>query len=334
MSDSRPLKPDAGAFTAYIDELKQAPWLDKSREWWPRFIFHFTNLNNALHILESGVMKCRSVLEETGEMATDNASSTVIMRTQDRWKNYVRLYFRPRTPTQHNNEGFRPVGQREMDSHCPFPIYFLFDSKRILVRSDACFSKGSLASGLTRVDSDFRSFKEIPFKIVYHDSSFEPHERDSIIFHRHAEVVVPDQLDLGALKRIICRSEAEYQTLLQLLSPDARKRWESIIGTSNKALFYKKWLFIDKVDLSSESIHLTFNKPNRTIDPFHIRIEVDEISTGVQYVWEDRSYHLKPTHELSLRKLKDTSVYRATVYFDEQIMYSNTFNTEDDQMPY
>jgi hypothetical protein len=217
MNNNQMKKTDEKAFIDYIDSLKNERWLDKSRSWWPRFIFHFTNIDNAIQILECGHLKCRSELEKSGGMATDNASETIIQQTSDRWKDYVRMYFRPRTPTQHNNEGYRPEGQRELSSHCPVPVYFLFDSKQLLTRKNVYFSKGSLASGTTtEIYSDSTSFKEIPFKYVYHDSRFDPYDRDDIIYHRQAEVVVPDQLDFDNLKGIFCRSEAEYQTLLEL----------------------------------------------------------------------------------------------------------------------
>jgi hypothetical protein len=65
-------------------------------------------MDNAIKILESGQLLSRKKLIEAGEMITDNASAEVIDNTDEAWKGYVRLYFRPRTPTQHNNQGFRP----------------------------------------------------------------------------------------------------------------------------------------------------------------------------------------------------------------------------------
>jgi len=197
------IKADANEIQTHIDDLQKVSWLDKSRSWWPRFIFHFTNINNAVSILESGKMLSRTRSETTGEMITDNASPIVMGQTEIRWKDYVRLYFRPRTPTQYNNEGFRPIAQRELNSHCPVPVYFMFNSKKLLSRENASFSKGSLATSNTTIFSDAKSFKEIPFHLVYHDDRIEPYERSSIVFHRHAEVVVPNELDLDDLSHMV-----------------------------------------------------------------------------------------------------------------------------------
>ncbi len=87
------LKDDSQQFMDHIDVLKNEKWLDKSRSWWPMFIFHFTNINNAVNILESGKLRCRYDLEKLGGMSSDNASVAVIEQTDERWKKYVRLVF-------------------------------------------------------------------------------------------------------------------------------------------------------------------------------------------------------------------------------------------------
>lgn len=193
---SKRMKSDAHEIQKYIDQLQKMDWLDESRRWWPQFIFHFTNINNAVGILESGKLLSRKLSQKSNDMITDNASSAVIEQTAERWKEYVRLYFRPKTPTQNKNEGFRPLPQRELNSHCPVPIFFMFGSKELLSRDDVYFSKGSLAASNSTVYSDASNFKEIPFQYVYHNSYFEASERSFIIHHRHAEVVVRNDLTL------------------------------------------------------------------------------------------------------------------------------------------
>lgn len=108
------------------------------------------------------------MLEENKQMVTDNASLDVLRNTDEEWKKYVRLYFRPRTPTQNNNEGFRPEFYRENNAHCPVPVYFLFSSKKLLSRKNVYFSKKGLANYGSKVYSDFKRFKELPFELIYH----------------------------------------------------------------------------------------------------------------------------------------------------------------------
>ncbi len=58
-------KPDAEKFVAAIEALEKADWLDQARSWWPKFLFHFTSLKNAVSILESGFIYSRNYMEET-----------------------------------------------------------------------------------------------------------------------------------------------------------------------------------------------------------------------------------------------------------------------------
>ena len=111
--------------------------------------------------------------------------------TDEKWKNCVRLYFRPRTPTQYQVEGFRPQGQLgSLQAHMPVPVFFLFEAKDILTRAGTRFSAGNLAASRV-VGEDAVYFESIPFQKVYHDSWMAEGEKGNIKFHRHAEVIVP-----------------------------------------------------------------------------------------------------------------------------------------------
>ena len=330
---SRGFKPDAFEIQEYIDHLQKQPWMYKSRAWWPRFVFHFTNMDNAIRILESGKLLSRNRIEQTGGMPTDNASAEVIDQTDDRWKDYVRLYFRPRTPTQHNNEGFRPEAYRERNSHCPVPVYFLFDAKKLLSREGVFFSKISLAVRHARIFSDAAGFRSIPFERVYHDTRFEPHERSEIIQHRHAEVVVQDELDLEDLKHVWCRSEAEYQTFLNRLSPETRERWKERIGGGKKGnLFFREWIFVDKVDLSKDSITFTLNVP--PLQELHIpmKLLIEDLNTGKKNKWEKPQCKVQDRLRFHI-SVQQPSYYSVKLYFENQLMYYGRFS-EELEVPY
>jgi len=64
---------------------------------------------------------------------------------------------------------------------------------------------------------------------VYHEGWMKEEEKSQIKFHRHAEVIVPEELGLDALQRVWCRSEAEYQTLLHFLTPEQIGKYKGII---------------------------------------------------------------------------------------------------------
>lgn len=47
-------KKDATRIRRHLDALRNAPWLGEARRWWPSYLFHFTDIENALSILVDG----------------------------------------------------------------------------------------------------------------------------------------------------------------------------------------------------------------------------------------------------------------------------------------
>ncbi len=223
-------KPDEQVILQHLESLEQQPWLGKARQWWPKYVFRVDNVVAVSKILKSGRLLSRALASREGLIGEDSASPTVIAATADRWKEYARLYFRPRTPTQHESEGFRPTTAFRLGgAHCPAPVVMLFDARDILTRAETVFSDGNLAANPSTGNT--ASFlKSIPFEKVYHDRWLDDSNKRSIIYHRNAEVIFPNELDLLGLQYIGCRTQAEYETLLYLLPPPARKQWSSIIG--------------------------------------------------------------------------------------------------------
>lgn len=97
------LKPGYEKIKKQIEYLIEQPWLADSQKHWPPHLFHFTNIDNAVSILSDGFLLPRSELEKKGKLKTDIASPGIISETLSEWKNFVRLYFRPRTPMQYRN---------------------------------------------------------------------------------------------------------------------------------------------------------------------------------------------------------------------------------------
>src|SRR5688572_2580985 len=180
------MKSDSARIVARLQTLKAETWLGQARSWWPDFLFHVTDVQNAARILISGRVLSRAQCIATGVLAVDSASEEVIGSTDRRWIEYARLYFRPRTPFQYQTEGFRPIGQRgSLNAYCPMPIVLLFDSASILTRDDSQFSDGNLASPNVVVGCSAEFFERLPFKEMYHDSWLTDDEKRSVIYHRH-----------------------------------------------------------------------------------------------------------------------------------------------------
>ena len=331
---TRRQKPDAIGIARFLADLKKEEWLGTARSWWPDYVFHFTDLQNAVSILKTGALLGRVEAQKRGLMDTDNASQEVIDSTDDEWQDYVRLYFRPRTPTQYRNEGFRPVEQRWQGAHCPVPIYFLFDFKSVLSCADSRFTDGNLASN-PKVFSSVPDLKQIPFEYVYHDSSIPDELKSEIIFRRHAEVIVPKRMGLEALRYIVCRSQAEYETLLHLLPKSTLGRWgHKIIRDYQTRLFFKRWIYVQSAELHSSHVGLNFNKAQQYQDrgTFHADVSVtDTLSGRTLGIWSDQEFTADDHLRLSLSNGPFWD-YTVRLSLDRQIAYADRY--QDDSLPW
>lgn len=319
----------------FLDGLKKEAWLG-ANSWWPGYLFHFTDIQNAVSILRESALLSRNEVQARGLMATDNASPEIIGNTDDKWKDYARLYFRPRTPTQASNEGFRPPQQRDYNAHCPVPIYFIFDSKSVLARPDVRFTAGSLATNSTPdILCTAADLEQIPFDLVYHDGRFTRHERSSIVFRRHAEVIVPRQLDLSALRYIACRSQAEYETFFYLLPQNARMHWRNKIRIdSRKSVFFKRWTYVESAELSRSRVILRFNEFSETPGPFQADVYVTDTKRREQFSWPDISLTSNKPLPIDLvarigRPLWDYSV---SLYLDGQLAFDGRY--QENRLPW
>jgi hypothetical protein len=245
--------------------------------WWPKYVYHFTDIRNAASILKAGTIYSREEAVRLGTMVVDNASPEIIDRTPLEHTRFVRLYFRPRTPTQFRNEGIRPIGQRELGAHCPVPVYFCFDALEILSGDSTQVSDGNMGSQRATHSSEKDFFFDIPFHYVFHNGAFSPDQRDEIIFRRNAEVLIPDLLHLDpALRFIACRSEAERQTLLHMLPYPVVNQWENKIRLGEQGFFERKWTYVEEVVLVDDAITFRFNPSSQTLGPFEITVEYRE----------------------------------------------------------
>lgn len=325
------LKSDAEVFTNYLHQLSKESWLGSTRRWWPNYLFHFTDVNNAASILGGDYLYSRSYLDINGGMKNDNASPTVIEHTEDKWKEYVRFYFRPRTPTQYNNEGFRPVNSRSFGgAHCPVPVFFLFKSAPLLCDKRSMFSDGSLAVNSPTVFSTGEEFIKLPFEYIYHDSRYDTYREYYIKYHRHAEVVIPDKCSLEYLEFIVCRSAAERETLLQLLPAKSKAKWANkIILETRLNLFFTLWTFIEKVTLTREEVAIQFNPGRHVIGSFKAELRVLEVATGKVHSWSSDSFVPEKSFSIGIKSVTHPEHYKVKFLLDGQLAYSNEYIDEE-----
>ena len=274
-----PRKADAEEILKHMQQLPSSLGLAANRSFWTRWLFRSDHVENAADILNSGWLRSRTAAEAGNLIRVDSGSPHIVGGLSAQHRNLVRLYFRPRTPTQYANEGIRPQGMIEYGAHMPVPVYLLFDVS-LMAEEGVRFTKGRLSEG-AEIGGSAEFLRSIAFADVYHDAGVgrlgESNRRGEILNARHSEVVIEDQLALDKLVHIICRSAAERETLLNLLSDDARDRWlkKTLVDEGHRRMFEKRGTFVQRAELSKEASRFLFysNIASNMRGPFDLAIE-------------------------------------------------------------
>jgi len=321
-------KTDSAEIHAFLEELHNQDWIRRTeRSWWPQYVFHYTDVKNAIQILTDGKLFCRKALENAGCTFTDSASPDVMEAASSEVREYVRLYFRPRTPTQYRNEGIRPKDQIALNAHCPVPIFFLFDAHDILTRRECEFTNGNFSSSVATRGNTAEFLRNLPFEKIYHTGVLpSPPDKVQIIFHRNAEVLIPGHLDLRALKVLACRSTAEKDTLLALMSEEIKAQYLSRVRVAPVQLHEKKWTFVEQVVLSSESIVIHFSPDSETPGPFRAKFELYYLETGEQDIKEISEFNVNDVNPFSFDLTQKPTYYRFRITLDGNLAYENIYS--------
>jgi hypothetical protein len=239
---------------------------------WPAYLYRHEPVENAAKILRDGVLLSRSL--SSGIRPRDIAGSEVIS-ADDRAHGFARLYFRPRNPTQYHVEGVRKrheYWRNESNAHAPVLIMLLFDARKILTLDNVEFSDGNMQSIRSTTSKHEKFFQNIDFGRVYHYGNLGG-DRD-LIRARCAEILVPGRLRLdGFLRHVMCRSQAERQTLIHALGSEA-PRWSSKISVSNDTtVFEKTYTYVESVVLHPNRIVFRLKpRPDRAEIKFAMRV--------------------------------------------------------------
>jgi hypothetical protein len=332
-----PRKPNSDQIRQKVDELCAATWLDESQRWWPKFLFHFTDVRNAASILDCGALRSRTATEASGQRAVDCASADVLSHTSDEVKRSARLYMKPRTPMQFNTEGFRPLDRiHPCGAHCPMPIVFLFDSKEILTLTSTRFSDGNLSATIANVGDTADFYCNLPFQSIYHDRPVSGDQTRQIVHHRHAEVFALNEISLvPGLRRVWCRSEAERETLLNLLSTQARRRWKGMIGLGSRIqLFYEKYPFVTNVELDEKRVKFRFHSGTIADGTFKARMKFDILDSDRKYKWESDEFRANEPLDIDLIH-DDGASYEVRLLLDGNLAYFGRYiHADEEEIPF
>lgn len=291
------------------------------RQFWPAHLFHHTAVENAVSILREGCLRSRN--DPALRLDRDIAAPGVIAN-RDTAHGFVRMYFRPKTPTQYHIEGIRRPGECQYgdDSHAPILIMFVLDARKILTLPGVQFSDRNMQRDAAIVGDDADHFASIPFDKVFHEGPIggDP----SITSHRCAEVLSPSPLELqDVLTAVWFRSIPERDTLLHLLGADG-ERWREKFKVSDALkAFEKNYPFVERIKLSDEGIAFKMNPRRKDYSPLSVKIiakhlqsphciELDYPSIAafpsIGQIW----FNKQPLHD---------GQYEVTIHIDGQLAY-------------
>lgn len=323
-------KADSAAIKSHIEALKNETWLGPAQIWWPDYLFRFDHVTAAASILNDGHLLSRAAAQAAEKIIFDSAGQGIIKYTSDRWKHYVRLYFRPRTPTQYSSEGIRrrePVDEYSHGGCCPVPVVMLFSSREIMTLEDTLFSDGNLASPRSDCGGDSKFLQRIPFQDVYHDDPIAPQATGRVVHCRNAEVIHPHKLDLFALRKVHCRSSAERETLLSLLMPEAKARWTNSISCGSRpTVHFRFWTFLEDAELLERSARFQFNPSTRTPGPYNLEIIIDR--EGDRQTWVGESFQARGSVEIT--DIEGKGQYEIEVKLDGSLIYKSRYESLPD----
>lgn len=276
----------------YIDIIRDNSENHSSVSWWPKFAFHYTDVTNAVSILSSGFLYSRADAAHMRVMKNDNASRQVIDMTNSGVVSKVRFYFRPLTPTQYYNEGYKHPALRydgDENANVPVPIFLLFDLEKLLALPGVEFSEMSQAGHGARVYSGIEAFSKLNFDYIY-DNSFDNFDATKI--YRHAEIVHPKSMAIeSCIRNILCRNDLERITLLNLLreeNPLAFARYQNIIKTYRYDTFENNGVFLTECSYHANAIKISFSdtyRGKRYIERMMDKMGLDTLKPIKVNVW-------------------------------------------------
>jgi hypothetical protein len=256
------------------------------RQHWPARLFRHEPLENIIKIMSEGTLLSRADAQQSGELVNDIAPSHIIQSNEAAYGS-VRLYFRPRTPTQFHIEGIREPHDYYHGKHAAVLYMMCFDATRILTSAGVRFSDGNM-QGLPQVFDTDAGFGQLNFTDIYHEGSIAEEDRDRIRRSRCAEVLVPSPLLLaGTLQAVICRSSAERQLLLHELGSDFPAK-ERIRVFNEAGVFNADYAFVETVDLAKDGVHVKFHCPSRGSLTGDVQVRVTSIPVGgTSLLWQN-----------------------------------------------
>lgn len=313
--------------TAFVDTYI-AEWQQRltssyypHRKHWPASLFHHAPIENAVAILEDGYLRSR---KDTLNQRPKDIAAPGVIDARDHAHSRVRLYFRPKTPTQWHIEGIRKAGECSYGdpTHAAVLVMFALDAKTVLTRPDIMFSSQNMQLANTEPRSDEASFLQIPFLKVFSEGGTGGDR--SYTDARCAEVLPHSLVDLRTcLRAIYFRSEPERDTLLYMLG-DKRSEWVKFCHVSDTLkIFQKEYIFVQDLRVSNDGVIFRLN-PRRDLKSISTKIDAWNAAGDKVISFFNADHAPQPSSSASywiLRHKLANGIYRVEVKLEDNIAY-------------
>ena len=293
--------------------------------WWPRYLYHYSNIDNICSILESQYIYSRVNATSLGIMSNENANEAVLLSTNENIKNMVRFYFRPLTKTQLSNEGFKSELSGK-SKHVPTPVFLFIDILSVFLLPDVSFTDKHPLNTYHKVFSEISDLEFLDFEAIYHDGAYQ--SSDYVRSCRQAEVWVPDSLPTTHIRQICVRSMADKEFLIYSLFErdvlndlELREIEDKILVKKTLNVFFNHGTHIDNVELSDERINVTLNNQWACREVKMSAFIYDGINK-YQIEWTIGNTKMY-TSNFNYRSSNYNGSFLVEVFFDETLMYKN-----------
>jgi len=317
--------PEAQQILRYLKQVAQSVG---PMSHWVGYAYHFTELANLPSILTNNALYSRAEASRQALIEAEVGDRHILQQTSRDVLEYVRFYWRPRTPMLYQIEGIRSEDHYPgYSARCDIPAYICVPMSDMLSRADIRFTDRNAASAGYTAGSSLAFLATIPFDRVYHDSWLDEGEKREILSRRQAEIQVPVQFNLTDDTLVILRSMAELATLREKLAPSVLDAWKQRLVVSTRyPAFYKRWLFVDRVVRQGDTATVYWNGEAdlSRVGQVPVRYVFENLNTGGRSELPKALEHWDGSHSLTFTGLGQVPAWRLTVSLKDIVAFSGT----------
>jgi hypothetical protein len=282
---------------------------------------HYTDVKNLTNIVRDGKLFSRN--KANTRTIIDSADQDVLSKTPNYIMDYVRFYYKDKTPTFYRNEGIKVDNK---DPHMAIPVALLFRDEIIYHRKTAFLSGcgGSKYSYFTEDIDEAAAFdwSNIFSRGPIYASEYDddPYNREiykwKINNKRNAEFLYKNEIDLMYLDKLIFRSQAELKTTRVLLGENS-----SFEMICDRSMFYCHNNFmVDYEIIENEkeySFTVEFNEDPSTYE-HELRINYKKNRVKIEQISYEKSFN-RPRYSFKIIKESDEKITRMEYYINDYL---------------